>query len=178
MEGYKEFKSSIDTILDKKFEYPVTVKEDYEGEALESITFSNLKVGTVIRLQPFLVKIPQLDNSILKSDDITGGSLFKNEQFNFKGEQLKIIGENIDNVIEITCIAIWNKAGDYPEWWPEFFKWNFDLQELYGIIRMILSMIHGPDFINSITELANSMTLIKEGEMKIGLTRCYSRSTV
>lgn len=172
IKGLNTLRSSIGTICGDSTKITATRSEGYTGDLLE-IEFKDLKVGTVFRLQPLIMSLPELDEELLSDDAEKLECAMIKSKLNFKGNQLKLIEDNKDAIIGILCIALWNKKGDYPEEYKDFFLWNIDsLKDLYVLLRIVVSKMHGENFIFSTTTMRRAVALMEDRDMKLGSIRC------
>lgn len=172
IKGLNTLRSSIGTICGDSTKIPSTRSEGYEGELLE-LEFMDLRVGTVFRLQPLIMSLPELDEELLSDDAEKLECAMIKSKLNFKGNQLKLIEEHKATIIEILCVALWNKKGDYPQEYTDFFLWNIDsLKDLYVLLRIVISKMHAENFIFSTTMMRRVVALIENKEMALGSIRC------
>ena len=135
-----------ESIMDLPFEVPFEVTDSSmlpEGVVIESIKIEPLKVGTVFRINPLLIKIDKED---LKKISV-------NIERDFDESAPEIFEKYSDLIIQIICIGIHNRKGNYPEYMPEFLKENCRWKDLHMLLNAVVFRMGTLAFIDSTTIL-------------------------
>jgi len=112
-------------------------------QGINKIEIFPLKVATVEKITPILVKLKQSD-----LDKITVSS-----ERDFEPEAPEIFSAHMQDIIEIICLGVHNKKGPYPEYYPEFLKENFTWKELHVLLNAITFRMGYLSFLKSTAEV-------------------------
>ena len=139
-------------------EHPVSFPVELEditmlpkGKEIKAITIKPIKVRTVAQLMPLLVSI--------ESEDLKKISTSKERAFD--PEAVQLFQKYHKTILEVLCVGIHNKAGDYPAWFRQMIEANFTWQELHVFLNAILYRMGSQSFQNSII-LSNRMSPMED----------------
>ena len=135
-----------ESITDLPFEVPFEVSDSSmlpEGVTIEKIRIEPLKVGTVFRLTPLISKI--------KKEDLEKISV--NPERDFDESALELFEKYGDLIIEVICMGIHNRKGEYPGYMHEFLKENCRWKDLHLMLNAVLFRMGTLAFIASTTLL-------------------------
>jgi len=135
-----------ESITDLPFEVPFEATDSSmlpEGVIIDKIRITPLKVGTVFRITPLLSKI--------KKEDLEKISVSKDRDFDERAPEL--FEKYGDLIIQVVCIGIHNRRGEYPRYMPEFLKENCRWKDLHLLLNAILFRMGTLAFIDSTTEV-------------------------
>lgn len=131
-----------ESVTDLPFEVPFEVTDSSmlpEGVTIESIKIESLKVGTVFRINPLLTRIDKED---LKKISV-------NNERDFDESAPEIFEKYSDLIIQVICIGIHNRKGNYPEYLPEFLKENCRWKDLHMLLNAVIYRMGTLAFIDS-----------------------------
>jgi hypothetical protein len=120
--------------------FPVVEKD---GVTTTELVVYPAKVGTFIRIYPLLSKIDPQD---IEKITVT-------QERAFDPSAPEVMGRYAETIVEIICVALHNKKGDYPPYMPEFIRENCSFRDLHVIVNSILARLGTMAFIDSTTEL-------------------------
>ena len=147
---------SIDAVIETPFSFSITNKLDDVDVPDEIIIkpatpYTFFKINKLINQLPKFGKIEPLADKRLYSD-----------------EHVKIVEKNKDLVLDIICIAWWNKKGDYPPEYKEVLLHGVvSIKEWLLVFYEIVMRIGYMDFINT-TALMLQAGLYNEPEIIAG----------
>jgi len=150
IQGLLQLQSSV--ITDQPVTIPFEAEDDSmlpKGVTINEIVITPAKVGTVFRITPLLAKIDQAD-----LDNIT-----VNHERKFAAAAVELFEKYSDVILEVVCLGIHNKIGDYPDYLKDFLKANCTWEDLHILLNAILFRLGSLGFINSTTRMS-----------KVGLT--------
>lgn len=148
-----------EAILELPFEAKFKIEDDSmipknEKNKHEVWKMYPVRIGTVIRIAGIL--------DIIKIKDIK--LIIPNVERDFSPECIKLIEQHGSLLIECICLAFWNKKGDFPKWWRDFFKFNCTWKDIHKLFSACLFRMGVKHFCKA-TIQANRMGLNKVSEM-------------
>jgi len=124
--------------------FPAKKETREEREILTSeIVIEPQKVGSFFRMYHLISKIDK--------EDLEKISVSQERDFDESAPE--IIAKYGPVIIEIICVGIHNKKGEYPKYMPEFIRENCTWKDLHFFLNAILFRIGTLSFINSTTAL-------------------------
>ena len=121
-------------------DFPVTKKDD---QTFTELVIIPAKVGTFLRIYPLIAKI--------EKEDLEKITVSPERAFDVNAPEIML--KYTEVIIEIICIGLHNRRGEYPEYMPEFIKENCAFRDLHVILNAILFRLGTMAFTDSTTML-------------------------
>ena len=146
----KKINRSIDAVIDTPFEFSIINKlEGFPDKVVikPSTPYTFFKINKLINELPSFEVIDPIEGK------------------RFTNDHLKIVEENQDKVIDIICIAWWNKKGNYDPKYREILLHGLEsVKEMLLVFYEVVMRLGYSDFINT-TILMKKMGLYSVEEI-------------
>ena len=147
-------KHQAESIVDLPHKIPFVIndssmlREDFPVIKKDDQTFTELviipaKVVTFLRIYPLIAKI--------EKEDLEKITVTPERPFDEAAPEIMV--KYTDVIIEIICIGLHNRRGEYPEYMPDFIRENCAFRDLHVILNAILFRLGTMAFIDSTTIL-------------------------
>lgn len=126
-----------------------------EGKKITKITVRPLLVGTVLKIQPLLLRIKQEDlKKIIVRDGV-----------DFDEEAPSLFNKYQNLILDIITIGIHNKRSDPPKWFKEMLVYNTTWKDLHILFNAVVFRMGYRNFLKSINLAAERLSLQNEAEI-------------
>lgn len=139
--------AEADAVTDRPISLPFVGKDNSmlpDKKTITEIVITPLKVGTVFRITPMLMKI--------STEDLN--KMVTNKDRKFDPEAPKLFAKYGPLLMDIICTGIHNKKTPYPDWFKSFLIENCEWKDVHILMNAILFRMGSTHFYNSTIKIS------------------------